>query len=70
VTLLVDSLYVEEIEAVSSPAASSASSPKLVWILGEIHSEARLWNLSQSVNIAARFEKIPSHKKIQDVEND
>jgi hypothetical protein len=42
VILHVDSLYVEAIEAVKSWAALSDSSPKLIWILGEINSEARL----------------------------
>jgi hypothetical protein len=40
--ILVDSLYAEAIEAVKSRAAISASSPELIWILGEINSEARL----------------------------
>jgi hypothetical protein len=41
VTLLVDSLYAEAIEAVKLLAALSASS-ELIWILGDIKSEARL----------------------------
>jgi hypothetical protein len=32
-------------------AALSASSSELIWILGEINSEAKLWNRSQSVNL-------------------
>jgi hypothetical protein len=42
VILLVDSLYAEAIEAVKSRATLWASSPKLIWIPGEIDSEARL----------------------------
>jgi hypothetical protein len=40
-SLLVASLYVEDIEAVKSRAALSASSSELVWILGEINSESK-----------------------------
>jgi hypothetical protein len=41
--LLVDGLYTEGIEAVKSLAALSASPPpELIWILGEINSEAML----------------------------
>jgi hypothetical protein len=40
--LLVDSLYAEAIEAIKSLTDLSASSPELIWILGEIYSEARL----------------------------
>jgi hypothetical protein len=46
VTLLVASLHAEAIEAVKSSAALSASTPELITILGEINSEARLWNRS------------------------
>jgi hypothetical protein len=42
VTLLVDSLYDEAVEAVKSRAALSASTPDLISLLGEINSEARL----------------------------
>jgi hypothetical protein len=42
VTLLVDSLYAEEIEAVKSLVTLSASTPELISILGEIISKARL----------------------------
>jgi hypothetical protein len=42
VTLLVASLYAEAIEAVKSRAALSASTPKLILILDDINSEARL----------------------------
>jgi hypothetical protein len=38
----VDNLYAEAIEAVKSRTALSASSPDLIWILGEINSQARL----------------------------
>jgi hypothetical protein len=34
----------------------SASSPELIWIRGEINSDGRVWNRSQSVNFSARFE--------------
>jgi hypothetical protein len=44
VTLLVDILYAEAIEAVKSRAALSASTPDLISIFGVINSEARLWN--------------------------
>jgi hypothetical protein len=44
VILLVDSLYAEAIEAVKSRATLSASTPELILILGDISSEARLWN--------------------------
>jgi hypothetical protein len=50
VILLVDSLYSEAIEAVKSRAALSASSYELIWTLGKINSEAKFWNLLQSVN--------------------
>jgi hypothetical protein len=42
VILLVDSLYAEAIETVKSQATLSASLSMLIWILGEINSEARL----------------------------
>jgi hypothetical protein len=42
VILLVDSLYAEAIEAVKSRAASSASTPESVSLIGDINSEARL----------------------------
>jgi hypothetical protein len=41
VILLVDSLYAEAIEAVKTRAALLASSSELIWILGEINSEAK-----------------------------
>jgi hypothetical protein len=50
VILLVDSLYAEAIEAVGSRAALFSSSSELIWILGEINSEAKSWNRFQSVN--------------------
>jgi hypothetical protein len=53
VILHLDSLYAEAIEAVKSLTTLSASSPKLIWILDEFNSEARLWNRSQSVNLSA-----------------
>jgi hypothetical protein len=49
VILLVDSMYAETIEAVKSWAALSTSS-ELIWILGEMYSEAKSLNRSQSVN--------------------
>jgi hypothetical protein len=52
VTLLVDNLYDEAIEAVELRAALSASTPQLILIFGVINSEARLWNLFQSVNFS------------------
>jgi hypothetical protein len=42
VSLLVDSLYAEEIEAVKARAALSASTPELIWMLDDIKFEARL----------------------------
>jgi hypothetical protein len=42
VILLVGSLHAETIEAVKSQAALSASFSELIWILGEINSEAKL----------------------------
>jgi hypothetical protein len=35
-------MYTEAIEAVKSQAILLASSPKIIWIPGEINSEARL----------------------------
>jgi hypothetical protein len=55
--LLVYSLYAKPIEAVKSRAALSAASPELILILGEINSEARLWNRYQSVNLSIRLER-------------
>jgi hypothetical protein len=55
VILIADSLYAEAIEAVNSRASISASSPELIWVLGEI--EARLWNRSQSVNLSTGSER-------------
>jgi hypothetical protein len=52
VILLVNSLYAEAIEAAKSRITLSVSYPELIWILGEINSEARLWNRSQSVNLS------------------
>jgi hypothetical protein len=40
---LVDSLYAGAIEATKLRATLSASSSKLIWILGEINSEGRFW---------------------------
>jgi hypothetical protein len=54
--LLVDSLYAEAVEAAKSRATLSVSSPELIWILGEINSEARLRNRSQSVNLSTGYE--------------
>jgi hypothetical protein len=42
VSLLVDSLYAEAIEAVKARAALLASTPEFIWMLGEIKFEARL----------------------------
>jgi hypothetical protein len=42
VTLLVDNLYAEAIEALKSRAALSASTLELILILGDINSQARL----------------------------
>jgi hypothetical protein len=50
--LLVDNLYAATVEAEKSRAALSASSADLISILGDINSEARLWNQSQSVNFS------------------
>jgi hypothetical protein len=55
--LLVDSLYTEDTETGKSQAAWSASSPELIWILGEINAETRLWNHSQSVNLSVGSER-------------
>jgi hypothetical protein len=68
VILLVDSLYAEAIDAVKLWAPLSASSPKLIWILGEINSEARLWNYSQSVNFSTGSKRFLVNM-IQQVEN-
>jgi hypothetical protein len=57
VTLLVDSLYAEAIEAVKLRVTLSASTPELISTLGEISSEARLWNRSQSVNFSIGSER-------------
>jgi hypothetical protein len=46
--LLVDNLYADTVEAVNSCAALSVSTLVLISNLGEIKSEARLWNQSQS----------------------
>jgi hypothetical protein len=46
--LLVDNRYTDAIEAVNSRPALSASTPVLIYNLGDIKSEERLWNLSQS----------------------
>jgi hypothetical protein len=45
-TLLLDILYAEAIEAVKSRTALSASAPELISILGDIDFEARFWNHS------------------------
>jgi hypothetical protein len=42
VALLLASLYAVIIEAVSPNAALSASTPRIIWILGNFNSEARL----------------------------
>jgi hypothetical protein len=42
VNLLVDSLYPKAIEAVKLHGALLASTPTLIWILGDTKSEARL----------------------------
>jgi hypothetical protein len=42
VTLLVASLYAEAVDAIKLHAALRASIPKLISILGDINSEARL----------------------------
>jgi hypothetical protein len=60
VTLLFASLYAEAIEAVKSRAALSASTTELISILGDINSEARLCNRSQSVNFSIGCER-PKH---------
>jgi hypothetical protein len=52
VTLLVASLYAEAIETVKFRAALSASTLELISIMGDINSEARLLNQSQSVIFA------------------
>jgi hypothetical protein len=51
-TLLVDSLYAEDIEAIKLRTALSVSSSKLISILGNINSEANFLNRSQSVNFS------------------
>jgi hypothetical protein len=43
---VVDSLYAKIIKVIMSRNHTSASSPKLIWILGEINLETRLWNRS------------------------
>jgi hypothetical protein len=42
VSLLVDNLYAEAVEAAKARAALSASTPELIWMLGDIKFEARL----------------------------
>jgi hypothetical protein len=69
VILLADSLYAEAIAAVESRASLSAFSSKLIWILGEINSEAWLWNRSQS-KFVNRVRKICSSDMIRQMEND
>jgi hypothetical protein len=56
IMLHVNSLYAEDTEAVRLRAALLASSFELIWILGEINWEARLWNCSQSVNLSTGSE--------------
>jgi hypothetical protein len=51
VTLLIASLCAKVTEAVKSRATLSASTHELISILGDINSEARLWNWSQSLNL-------------------
>jgi hypothetical protein len=68
VTVLVARLYAEAIEDVKSRAALWASIPELLSILGDINSEARLWNRSQNCEIYNRFWKIPNFDIIQYVE--
>jgi hypothetical protein len=55
--LLVDSLYAEAIEAENLRATLSASAPDLISILGDINSEARFRNQSQSVNFSIGSER-------------
>jgi hypothetical protein len=57
VILLVESLYAEAIEAANSRAGLSASTPELIWILGDTKSEAIFWNRSQSVNFSIGSER-------------
>jgi hypothetical protein len=52
VSLVVDNLYAEAIEAAKSRAGLSASTPELISILGNIKSKTRLWKRSQSVNFS------------------
>jgi len=60
VSLRVDKLYAEAIEAVKILAAFSASSTVSIWIRGGIKSGASLWNHSQSVRVSTRAEMSPS----------
>jgi hypothetical protein len=57
VILLVDNLYAEAIEAVKLLAALSLLPSELIWTLGDINSEARVWNRSQSVNLSTGFKR-------------
>jgi hypothetical protein len=57
VILLVDNLYAEVMETVKSRVALSASTPKLISTLGDINSEARMWNRSQSVYFSIDSER-------------
>jgi hypothetical protein len=57
VILLVDNLYADAIETMKPRAALSASTPVLISNLGDIKSEARLWNRSQSVNFSLGSER-------------
>jgi len=56
VSLRVDKLYAEAIEAVKILAAFSASSTVSIWIRGGIKSGASLWNHSQSVRVSTGAE--------------
>jgi hypothetical protein len=59
VMLLVESMYAEAIGAGKSRAALSAFSPELIWILGVIIWDARLWSRSQSLNLSTGSERFP-----------
>jgi hypothetical protein len=54
-TFLVDSLFTDATEAEKSRAALLALLEERIWIFGDIISEARLWNSSQSVSYSTRF---------------
>jgi hypothetical protein len=50
--------------------ATLSTSSELICFLGEIKSEAELWNGPQSMKFVNRVQKIPSSNTIQQVEND